>query len=87
LDFIKDLKTNRRGGLEEYAETYNCEFHAKQKPWSIPCDLAFPCATQNEIQLEDARTLLEQGCKLVAEGANMPTVDEGVYASPKPQPL
>ena len=78
LDFIIDLKTNRRENLSKYAEEFGCEYHPDEKPWKVPCDLAFPCATQNEINEDDARTLLKNGCKLVSEGANMPTSCEGV---------
>ena len=71
-----DLKFEKRGRLEAYAAEFGCSYHAGQKPWSVPCDLVFPCATQNEIQVEDAKTLLENGVRLVCEGANMPTVAE-----------
>ncbi len=78
LNFIIDLKTNRRENLSKHAEEFGCEYHPNEKPWKVPCDLAFPCATQNEINEDDARTLLKNGCKLVSEGANMPTSYEGV---------
>ncbi|MCK4966566.1 NADP-specific glutamate dehydrogenase, partial [bacterium] len=71
LNFIIDLKTNRRENLSKHAEEFGCEYHPNEKPWKVPCDLAFPCATQNEINEDDARTLLKNGCKLVSEGANM----------------
>ena len=80
LDFIIDLKTNRRGRISEYAEKYSCEFHKDQRPWSIKADLAFPCATQNELELKDAEQLIGNGCKAVAEGANMPTTKEAIDA-------
>lgn len=73
LAWLKDLKNVRRGALSEYADEFGAEYHAGKRPWTVPCDLAFPCATQNEIEGEDARTLVANGCKAVAEGANMPS--------------
>lgn len=78
LAYAIDLKTVKRGRIREYAEKYGCEYYDGQKPWDIPCDLAFPCATQNEILLEDALSLVKNGCLGVAEGANMPTTPEGI---------
>lgn len=73
LDWIIDLKTVKRGRISEYADEFEgASFHSNQTPWSIPCDLAFPCATQNELVESDAKVLLEQGCILISEGANMP---------------
>jgi glutamate dehydrogenase (NADP+) len=72
LEWVIELKTKRHGSLRDYAEEFGVEFHAGEKPWGIPADLAFPCATQNEIQAEDARALLANGCVAVTEGANMP---------------
>ena len=81
LDFIKVLKEERRGRISEYSAKFKgVDFHEGESPWSVPCDIAFPCATQNEINLEDARTLLKNGVQAVAEGANMPTMLEGVHA-------
>ncbi len=80
LAFIKDLKEVRHGRISEYAEKYGVEFLSGQRPWSVPCDVAFPCATQNELNLEEAKTLLANGVKVVGEGANMPTELEGVHA-------
>lgn len=80
LTFIKELKNVRRGRIDEYAQHYKVEFYEQSRPWSIPCDLAVPCATQNEISSKDAKTLITNGCIAVAEGANMPTVQEGVDA-------
>lgn len=77
LAHLIDLKTNQRGRLSEYAKKVGCEFHADQRPWQVPCDIAFPSATQNEIDESDARALLHNGCKVVCEGANMPTVAAG----------
>ncbi len=74
LAFIKDLKEVRRGRISEYADQFpGTTFHADQRPWSVPCDVAFPCATQNEISLADAKSLIGNGVKAVCEGANMPT--------------
>ena len=74
LDFVKELKGEKRGRISEYADEYSsAEYHEDKKPWSIECDIAFPCATQNEINLEDAKALTKNGVKVVCEGANMPT--------------
>lgn len=72
LAAIIQLKTLQRGALDQYATSNGLEFHAGQKPWCVPCEGAFPCATQNEIDEPDARALLAGGCRVVAEGANMP---------------
>lgn len=73
LRFVVDLKTNKRGRISEYADEYGCPFIENQRPWSVKCDLVFPCATQNEISEQDALTLLKNGCLGVSEGANMPS--------------
>lgn len=73
LAWTIDLKTRRRGRIQEYVEKWGGTFHSGKRPWSVPCDLAFPCATQNEIDRDDARRLVENDCRLVAEGANMPS--------------
>jgi len=78
LAWVMDLKNVRRGRIMEYAEKFNCEYQKGQRPWSIPCDCAFPSATQNEINEEDAQTLTKNGCYLVSEGANMPCTPEAV---------
>ncbi|VAX35968.1 NADP-specific glutamate dehydrogenase [hydrothermal vent metagenome] len=78
LAYVMDLKTNRHGQLGEYTKEFGGEFYAGKKPWNVSCDLAFPSATQNEIHKEDAKNLIKNGCKLVCEGANMPTTLEGV---------
>ena len=80
LAWIVDLKTVRRGRISEYATEFAAEFHEGQRPWGVPCDLAFPCATQNEIDGDEAATLIGNGCKGVSEGANMPTVQGGIDA-------
>jgi len=78
LEFLKDLKEVRRGRIKEYAEKFDCEFHEGKRPWIIPADAAFPCATQNEIDVDDAKDLLAGGVSAVIEGANMPTKTEAV---------
>jgi len=78
LEFVKDLKNNRRGRISEYAKEYGVEFYEAQRPWGTVCDMAFPCATQNELDVDDARTLVRNGCIAVAEGANMPTYQQGI---------
>jgi len=79
LAYVMELKNVKRGRISEYAQKYpRAKYFAGAKPWNIPCDCAFPSATQNEVNGEDAATLVKNGCKLVAEGANMPTTPEGV---------
>jgi glutamate dehydrogenase (NADP+) len=73
LAWIKELKQQRRGRISEYATAFGVEYHEGKRPWGVPCQLAFPCATQNEISREDAQTLLNNGCMGVSEGANMPS--------------
>ena len=72
LSFVKELKFERRGRISEYAEEFGVEFLDGDKPWGLEADLAFPCATQNEMDIDDAKSLAESGCRLVVEGANMP---------------
>lgn len=71
LDFILQLKNVRRGRIKEYADNFNCSFY-EGKPWQVSCDVALPCATQNEINQSDAEQLVKNGCFCVSEGANMP---------------
>jgi len=79
LDFVKELKNVKRARISEYVETYtSAVFHKGKTPWSEKCDMAFPCATQNELNKEDAKTLISNGCIAVAEGANMPSTIEAV---------
>jgi glutamate dehydrogenase (NADP+) len=81
LAFIMDLKNNRRGRISEYADKYSsASFHKGKKPWSVKCDIALPCATQNELNLEHAKELMKNGCNCVAEGANMPSTAEAIHA-------
>jgi len=80
LAWVMDLKNVRRGRIKDYAEKFGAKYIAGERPWLVPCDCAFPSATQNEIGSGDAKTLLKHGCKLVSEGANMPSVPEAVDA-------
>ena len=77
LDVVKEIKEVRRGRIKEYAEAVPTAVYTEGKGiWTIPCDIALPCATQNELSLDDAKTLLANGCFAVAEGANMPSTRE-----------
>lgn len=79
LEHIKDIKNKKRGRISEYLEKYpNAEFNPGVAPWVEPADMAFPCATQNELTADHAKALVKNGCKLVAEGANMPSTKEAV---------
>jgi glutamate dehydrogenase (NADP+) len=78
LSWIMDLKNVRRRRIKEYAEQFGAVYEEGKRPWSVPCECAFPCATQNEISGEDAKKLLDNGCTLVSEAANMPTAPAGV---------
>ena len=78
LKCVLELKNVRRGRIKECSKEFNCKYFENQKPWGIECDIAFPCATQNEINEEDAKTLVKNGCIAIGEGANMPTTPEGV---------
>ncbi len=80
LEWLKALKEERRGRIHEYAEEFGCSFHEGRRPWSVPCELAFPCATQNELDQSDARELISNGATCVAEGANMPSTLDAVHA-------
>jgi glutamate dehydrogenase (NADP+) len=78
LAFVLDLKNVRRGRIKEYADKYGAKYLEGKRPWGIKCDCAFPSATQNEVTAEDAKTLLKNGCTLVAEGANMPSTPDAI---------
>ena len=81
LAFVKELKNVKRGRIKEYAEKYpSATYTEGQRPWSVKCDCAFPCATQNELNGDEAKALIANGVKLVAEGANMPSTPEAVAA-------
>ncbi len=77
-DFLMELKNVKRGRIKEYADKFHCEYFEGKKPWFVKCDVALPCATQNEVNGEDAKTLVNNGCICVSEGANMPTTLDGV---------
>ena len=78
LAWVQDLKNVRRGRIHEYASHFGVDYHEGQRPWGVPCDLALPCATQNELDGDDAKKLVANGCKSVGEGANMPTTPDGI---------
>lgn len=79
LQFIMELKNERRGRISEYVEQYSgAEYHEGKTPWNIKCDIALPCATQNELDKEDAEALVKNGCMCVGEGANMPCTPEAI---------
>ncbi|GGD86696.1 glutamate dehydrogenase [Tsuneonella deserti] len=81
IDWVKVHKTHRRGRIEEYCDHFTgATFHPGKTPWNVPCDVALPCATQNELSVEDARAMIANGVVAVSEGANMPTTLEGVHA-------
>ncbi|MRX62987.1 NADP-specific glutamate dehydrogenase [Maribacter luteus] len=81
LAFIMDLKNNKRGRISEYADKYSsATFHKGEKPWGVKCEIALPCATQNELNLDHAKELMKNGCICVAEGANMPSTAEAIHA-------
>jgi len=77
-DYVMDLKNVRRGRIHEYARKFGCEYHEGKRPWFVPCDVALPSATQNEIDGRDARMLVDNGCYCVSEGANMPSTPEAI---------
>ena len=81
LAYVMDLKNNKRGRISEYADKYpSAEYHKGETPWKVVCDIALPCATQNELNGDDAATLIKNGCIAVAEGANMPSTPEAIHA-------
>ncbi|MEW6025850.1 MAG: NADP-specific glutamate dehydrogenase [Planctomycetota bacterium] len=80
LAFVMDLKNVKRGRIKEYADKFKAKYLAGKKPWDIKCDVALPCATQNEIDGEAAKTLIKNGCMCVGEGANMPSNIDAINA-------
>jgi glutamate dehydrogenase (NADP+) len=79
LDYVMDLKNNKRGRISEYVKKYpTAKFYKSKNPWEIPCDIALPCATQNELNKKDAENLINNGCLCVSEGANMPCTPEAI---------
>ena len=80
MAYVFELKNIRRGRIREYAEKFpGVSYYPDERPWRIPCDIALPCATQNEIEKADAENLVKGGCRCVAEGANMPTTPEAIH--------
>ena len=77
-EFVMELKNGVRGRIKEYAEEFDCEYWKGRRPWEAPCQVAMPCATQNEIEKQDAKMLLDNGVVAVSEGANMPCTPEAV---------
>jgi glutamate dehydrogenase (NADP+) len=77
-EFLMELKNVKRGRIKEYADKFKCQYIDGATPWSVKCDVALPCATQNEISGEDAKTLVKNGCICVSEGANMPSTPEAI---------
>jgi len=81
LAFVMDLKNNQRARISAYINTYpNASYHEGETPWGVACDIALPCATQNELDGQDAEKLIANGCLCVAEGANMPSTPEAIHA-------
>ena len=78
LAYVMELKNERRGRIHEYAERFSVEYFKGERPWKIAGQIALPCATQNELDTDEAKTLVDNGCICVSEGANMPTVPDGV---------
>ena len=78
FNYIMELKNGRRGRIREYAQKFGCEFFEGGRPWKVKCDIAFPNATQNELDENDARALIDNGCICIAEGANMPSTLEAI---------
>ena len=77
-NFLMELKNVKRGRIKEYADKYKCEYYEGKRPWFVKCDIALPCATENEVSAEDAKTLVKNGCTCVSEGANMPSTPEAI---------
>jgi len=83
LSFVQELKNQRRGRISEYAQEFGVKFVENKRPWEVPCDLALPCATQNEIDVDDAKMLIKNGVRSVSEGANMPSSPTAMEAFQK----
>lgn len=80
ITWVQELKSARGGSLEDFADEFGAEWHEGDAPWKVPCDIALPCATQNELDRSAAKTLIDNGCHAIAEGANMPlTADASSY--------
>jgi glutamate dehydrogenase (NADP+) len=88
MAFVMDLKKNKRGRISAYVDAYpKAVFHKNKRPWEVPCDLAFPCATQNELDEKDAKQLTNNGCFCISEGANMPSTPQAIKLFHKHQIL
>src|SRR5690606_7037791 len=88
VQWVKEHKTHRRGRISEYAAAFKgATFHEGQTPWNVPCDVALPCATQNELLGADAKALVANGCIAVSEGANMPSDLEAAHQFRTPKTL
>ena len=84
LEFVMHLKNVQRGRISDYIEAYpHAEYFSSEKPWSVTCDIALPCATQNELNGEEAELLVKNGCMCVVEGANMPSTPEAIHVFQK----
>ena len=79
IEYVKKLKSVRSARISEYAKKFNVEYVEGKRPWSVKCDIALPCATENELNLDDAKQLTDNGCYVVAEGANMPSTTNAVH--------
>ncbi|MBT8244610.1 MAG: NADP-specific glutamate dehydrogenase [Winogradskyella sp.] len=80
LAFVMELKNEKRGRISEYVDQYpNAKYFKGERPWSVACDIALPCATQNELNGEEAKQLIDNGCMCVSEGANMPSTPEAIH--------
>ncbi|MCF8069874.1 MAG: NADP-specific glutamate dehydrogenase [Desulfobacterales bacterium] len=79
IDFMKTMRFSGIDEVKQYSDQFGVEFIPNKRPWIIPCDIAFPCAIQNELDLDDAKALIRNGCKFVIEGANMPTTLDAVH--------
>ena len=78
LAYLMELKNVKRGRIKEYADKFGCEYFEGKRPWGVKCDVAMPCATQNEVNEEEAKTLIANGCFVVSEGANMPSTPDAI---------
>jgi glutamate dehydrogenase (NADP+) len=80
VDYMLEMRASNRDVVKDYADEFGVPFFEGKRPWEVKCDIALPCATQNELHLEDAKKLVENGCMCVSEGANMPCTPEAIEA-------
>ena len=78
IDYMLEMRASGRDEVKQYAEKFGVEFKPGMRPWIVPCDIALPCAIQNELDEIDARALVDNGCRFVVEGANMPSTAEAI---------